>query len=210
MIFKSVKYMLIVTSLLFFGGCLNFMGDAGKPFLSNEEQNIISEILKENGINAGKDVFDYLVIDYTEFTNHETSYEIIIDNPNISTIVLSTTINKLKNSKFFQGINFAYGIGMSIDSVEIRTDSVIILPFLGLSQCNLTHLPTEIGKIRTKKLDISDNHLTTLPLEIMNILNEPKPFKATSISMDGLLHDSLPDTLLTWFDEVYSKQDFSK
>jgi len=90
----------------------------------------------------------------------------------------------------------------TLDSIEIVTDSVIVMPALSVSSTNLTHLPAEIGKIRVGGLDISDNQIKDLPLEIMSIFDylsdDSGKIKTMENPFSQSYWDSLPDTLQQW------------
>ncbi len=60
-----------------------------------------------------------------------------------------------------------------IDSIEIRTDTVIIMPSLDLEHCHLDHLPPEIGKLRVNGLDMTNNYFKNVPDELMELAKPP-------------------------------------
>jgi hypothetical protein len=98
----------------------------------------------------------------------------------------------------FVGLNIE---SFSLDSIRIITDTVICMEHLDLGSCNLTHLPSEIGKIRVNSLDISSNHIKDLPLEIMSIFSHLPTGGSISITgnpIDMGYWDSIPDTLQNW------------
>ena len=141
-------------------------------------------------------------------------------------VVLTNYIDSLRNNGVYRFWKSGYGTGSSVvdlefrgikikcdtlDSIKIMTDAVIALETLDMSWCNLTRLPPEIGKIRTQSLDISENRMSQLPMEIMQLLAPPQYYPYTRINLNGLPNlkfDSLPDTLQDWFNNIYSKQDF--
>jgi hypothetical protein len=98
-------------------------------------------------------------------------------------------------------VRYAY-----IDSIEIRTDSVIVLPSLGLQYCHLTHLPPQIGeKIRVQSFDIGYNYktLTSLPDELMQLSQPPEYWDTLIVKYDAgavnaMSPDSVSDSLKSW------------
>ena len=138
---------------------------------------------------------------------------IIVENR----VILTNTIDSLRNNGTYRFEKASYGDGRgmvdlnfcgikikcsNLDSIEIRTDSVIVIPSLSLSDCNLTHLPPEIGKIRTEGLDLSYNNLKELPLEVMSVFDHLPPgtghIKIQGNPIDKGYWNSLPDTLRNW------------
>lgn len=208
--------------LIFLLNCELGFSESEPEGFTPETQLVVDKIMDENPGAS----YDVIIVEESSTFGFSTSIafrlEIFVEDK----VVLTNTIDSLKDGIYrFEttpyngpgGIVYLKFNGIAVrssklDSIEIRTDSVIVTPYLSLGDCNLTHLPPEIGKIRTAELGLSYNCLKELPLEIMQILDPPKCFKYTSISMNGLpnlKHDSLPDTLKDWFENVYSNQDFS-
>jgi len=168
------------------------------------EQNVISEILQENGVYVNN-IRNKLLIYYYDWPDddEEEGYEILIDDTSIHKLVLSATINLLSKSEYFQGMNISYEVAMKIDSIDVRTDSVVLMQKLDLSQCNLTHLPPEIGKMRVSSLDISYNYTTlmTLPDELMQLSESPRYWDTLIVNYDiGAVNGmvGVSDTLKSW------------
>ncbi len=163
------------------------------------EQNVISEILQENGVYVNN-IRNKLLIYYYDWPDddEEEGYEILIDDTSIHKLVLSATINLLSKSEYFQGMNISYEVAMKIDSIDVRTDSVVLMQKLDLSQCNLTHLPPEIGKIRTMTLDISWNKGLVLPIEITQMDSLPQPYDRLDVDFDQTWTAETFDSLPTW------------
>ncbi|MCU0610039.1 MAG: hypothetical protein MUF22_09780 [Chitinispirillaceae bacterium] len=97
-----------------------------------------------------------------------------------------------------------------IDSIEIKTDSVIILPSLSLEDCHLTHLPASINKIRTRSLNIGYNYRTllSLPDELMDLEKPPVYWDSLFVRFDygavnSMNSDSVSDTLKAWLRARY-------
>ena len=203
--FKLLKYLLIFSiSGLIFVSCISDY-DSDSVFPPYYEQLIIKEILEENNISVDY-LRDKLLIEYFDWPNDdkEKGYTILFDDTSIHTINLTTTINNLQNSTFFNGINICYRVGGAIiDSINIITDSVIIIPSLDLSYCNLKNLPAQIKKIRVRNLNIRDNHSTleTLPDEMMQLSEPPFYWDTLLIEYDIRIvekMDSVSDTLKSW------------
>ena len=194
---KSNRDFLAVTFSMILCSCINdYQSD---PFPPLDEQNVISMILQENGILVDN-IRNKLHIGYRQWPDddQEESYEILIDDTSIHTLVLTETINRLQKSDYFRGMNIAYGVAMQIDSINIKADSVIIMPNLDLGQCNLTHLPPEIGKIRTQSLDISWNKGLILPKEITHMDSMPQPYEMLDVDFDQTWTAETFDSLPAW------------
>jgi Leucine-rich repeat (LRR) protein len=202
------KAMLAVVLQLFFLSCIS-SPPPDEPFPPVSEQRIITEILQQNNVSVSNYIREDLIIHHNDwpYEYEETGYQILIDDTSIHKLVLTETINQLNDSRLFLGISVSYGNALFIDSIEIKTDSVIILPGLDISQCNLTHLPPEIGKIRTQSLDVSYNSLKDLPLEVMSVFNHLESGEGLISIMgnpiDKSYWDSLPDTMQTWLREHF-------
>src|SRR5690554_2823004 len=187
-----------------------------EPFLNDEQRALIQEFAIENGYPESVPVDNFVEYLYEDWPYEYEIRDFLLTFPVQDTVprtlVLTDILTKIgKSLRVYHSdrgiIHPAY-----IDSIEIRTDSVIVIPSLSLSDCNLTHLPPEIGKIRTEGLDLSYNNLKELPLEVMQLLDPPQYYKYTSININGLpnlKYDSLPDTLKYWFENVYSNQNFN-
>ena len=201
--------------LLFFAGCFNYGNDPEPPFINEEQRALIKAFAAENGYPESSPIDNFVEYLYDEWPDDDEIIDFLLTFPKQDTIprtlVLSDILTALGKTLRVYYNDRGYVYPAYIDSVEIRTDSVIILPSLDLEDCNLTHLPPEIGKIRTQSLDISENRMSQLPMEIMQLLAPPQYYPYTMINLNGLPNlkfDSLPDTLQDWFNNIYSKQDF--
>jgi hypothetical protein len=214
------KLILFLSIFAIISGCLNFEEPSKGFTISDEEKILIRKFATENGYPETMVVDSFVRYVYDKWPDEMKKLDYYLTFPKQDaiprTLVLSDVLSLIGKSLRVHYELAPYGgtvYQAYIDSIEIRTDSIIVLPGLSLSDCNLTHLPAEIGKLRIKALDIGYNSISDLPLEIMQILDPPKYYSYTLIKRDGLhkFHfDSLPDTLKNWFNNVYSKQNFDK
>ncbi len=188
--------------------------------ISDHEKVLIRKFAVENGYPENMAIDSFVRYVYKEWPNESVRKDFFLTFPKQNTtprkLDLSDVLTSLGKSLRVHYEPAPYGgivYDAYIDSIEVRTDSVIILPSLSLSDCNLTHLPKEIGKLRVQTLSIEYNNLTTLPLDIMQLLSPPKYYPYTSILLSGQKNfnfDSLPDTLKNWFKNEYKNQNFGE
>jgi hypothetical protein len=177
-----------------------------EPFLNDEQRALIQEFALENGYPESVPVNNFVEYLYEDWPYEYEIRDFLLTFPVQDTVprtlVLTDILTKIgKSLRVYHSdrgiIHPAY-----IDSIEIRTDSVIVIPSLSLSDCNLTHLPPEIGKIRTEGLDLSYNNLKELPLEVMSVFDHLPPgtghIKIQGNPIDKGYWNSLPDTLRNW------------
>lgn len=129
----------------------------------------------ENGYPDNMAIDSFVRYVYKEWPNETVRKDYFLTFPKQNTLprtlVLSDVLTSIGKSLRVHYQPAPYGgsiYSAYIDSIEIRTDSVVILPALSLSDCNITHLPPEIGKLRLNNLDISYNKIKDLPLELCN------------------------------------------
>jgi hypothetical protein len=130
------------------------------------------------------------------------------------TLVLSNVLTKIGKGLRVHYEPAPYGGVISsanIDSIKVITDSVIILPGLSLSYCNLAHLPPEIGKLRVKSLDIGYNYntLRSLPDELMQLSEPPYCWDTLIVNYDmGAVKTmtGVSDSLKAWLQKYAAKK----
>lgn len=130
--------------------------------------------------------------------------------------VLTNTIDSLRIYGIYRFNKSGYGTGGgmvdlpfrgikvkcdTLDSIEIITDSVIALQYLDFSWCNISHMPPQIGKIRTRVLDISWNKGLVLPIEITYMDSLPQPYDSLTVRIDQTWTQSSFDSLPEWTKE---------
>jgi hypothetical protein len=180
-----------------------------EPFLNDEQRALIQEFAIENGYPESVPVDNFVEYLYEDWPYEYEIRDFLLTFPVQDTVprtlVLTDILTKIgKSLRVYHSdrgiIHPAY-----IDSIEIRTDSVIILPSLSLMNCNLTHLPPEIGKIRTEALNLSNNYKTLkyLPDELMQISGPPYYFDTLIVKYDmgavrGMSSESVSDSLKNW------------
>jgi hypothetical protein len=199
-------------------GCITNENSSSENFITDGQKTLIRTFAIENGYPSTMALDSFIRYEYYDWPYDADIKDFFLTFPKQDatprTLVLSDVLTKIGKGLRVHYEPAPYGgtiYQAYIDSIEVRTDSVIVLPGLNLSDCGLTHLPPEIGKMRVKSLDITYNNLTTLPLEIMQLLDPPKYFSYTIMDWSGskdFKFDSLPDTLKNWFENVYSKQNF--
>ncbi len=209
MMLLSNKSLLSGLVLLVFIGCLNFgPDDPEPPFITDDESELIKAFAVENGYPESLPVDNFVEYLYDDWPNDDRIIDFILTFPaqdsSPRTLVLSDKLTMIGKSLrvAFHSSRTGRVYPAHIDSIEISTDSVIILPSLVLSWCNLTHLPPEIGKIRTKKLDISWNIGLILPEAITKMDSLPQPYETLDVDFDQTwtaeTFDSLPKWAKDW------------
>jgi len=201
------KYLIIVVSI-FYVNCTN-SDEWEKQRFTSEAQVYIDRILKENNTTE----YNVDVSYNSSLGAYGYHLGLIIDKQ----IVITSTIDSLRlhgtyrydKNTYLNGGELVdasfWGISAecdTLDSIQIITDSVIVLRDLILGDCNLTHVPPEIGKMRVNSLNISCNQIKDLPLEIMSIFNHLTNDSGTININDSPITqeywDSIPDTLRNW------------
>jgi len=194
-IFKRLSVFLIIA--LTINGCLNFE-EPEKEGFTPETMKYVDKILEENNT----DTYDIYIENYTTSSGLGGPKGYYL-RPHVNgIIVLTNTIDSLRIHGVYRKNTYGYGnsrgmvdldcmgiaaisIDDTLDSICIITDSVIIMPKLGLGFSNLTHLPPEIGKLRLQALDITYNDITTLPIEVMQLLDPPNYYPYTKILLSN-------------------------
>lgn len=217
------KIFILVSIAVFFNGCFHYEEPESNGF-TPVAQVYADRILAENHLTKYEVNVNWSSAS-SGLSNPVGYYLVLRVN---DTVTLTNTIDSMRlyGTYRFDKVGGGTGGGMvdlpflginvecdTLDSIRINTGTVICLGLLDLGKCNLTHLPPEIGKVRVQSLDLTNNNLTTLPLEIMQLLDPPKCYSYTVIdwsSQKNFSFNSLPDTLKNWFNNVYYKQDFKK
>ncbi len=202
MTFKILKFTIITILPLILGGCI-LASKEETPFISSNEEAIIKSILTENGITLDDRLYDHLEVEYLEYPNHydEESYKITLSDSSFDRIVLSDKINLLQGIDNFKGVI----VKCENDSLEILTDSVVILPSIEL--WGLTKIPKEIGQLRTQKLKAIGSAINSIPLQLSDMLNEPQLYPYTMILFDVSIIEVQP-LLKSWYLDTCINQDF--
>ena len=178
--------------------------------ISDHEKVLIRKFAVENGYPENMAIDCFVRYVYKEWPNESVRKDFFLTFPKQDTIprtlVLSDVLTSLGKSLRVHYEPAPYGgsiYSAYIDSIELRTDSVIILPGISLSDCNLTHLPKEIGKLRIKSLDIGYNYKTlkSLPDELMQLSEPPFYWDSLTINYDmGAVKsmENVSDSLKNW------------
>jgi hypothetical protein len=204
----SKWYLMLVIGVFLNNGCTNSIFNIDKePFLTSEQRTLIRTFATQNGYAETVPLDSFVIYLYREWPYQSVIYDFYLTFPVQDTVPRTLVLTDVL-TQIGKGLRVYHAEGgvvhpAYIDSIEIRTDSVIVVPWLDLEDCHLTHLPPQIGeKIRTKALDISFNNITYLPLEIMNIFShlpaDSGKIKIMSTPIDKSYWDSLPDTLKNW------------
>ena len=178
--------------------------------ISDHEKVLIRKFAMENGYSEKMPIDSFVRYVYKAWPNESVRKDFFLTFPKQDTIprtlVLSDVLTSLGKSLRVHYEPAPYGgsiYSAYIDSIELRTDSVIILPGISLSDCNLTHLPKEIGKLRIKSLDIGYNYKTlkSLPDELMQLSEPPFYWDSLTINYDmGAVKsmENVSDSLKNW------------
>ena len=177
--------------------------------ISDHEKVLISKFAMENGYPEKMPIDSFMRYVYSAWPNESVRKDFFLTFPKQDTaprtLVLSDVLTSLGKSLRVHYETSPYGgvvYDAYIDSIEVRTDSVVFLPGLNLSDCNLTHLPKEIGKLRVQRLNVGYNKIKDLPLEIMAIFSHLHPDSGDINCMGSPITqeywDSIPDTLRNW------------
>ena len=129
----------------------------------------------------------------------------MLPNGGTNTMVLTDDINGLKKSLLFEGKIYT-PFSTIIDSIVIKTDSIIYIPERLSAGEHLLKVPKNINRIRTPVLFFQDNRLTTLPEEIMELTSPPFPYDTFYINIEGNSIDTttISDTLDKWLQHYFS------
>lgn len=213
---KILKNLLFLSFTLTLCGCIDEEPERKKGF--NDRANyFLKKIMEENPAASYEVVLDKHYGKEDGIYKYASGYSLKLLVG--SMVVLSNNIDSLREQGIYYESTSSHtemelkllGITVqsdNLDTVQIVTDSVIMLPSLELGLCNLSQIPAEIGQLRVQRLDLRSNpHLTTLPIEISNMLEPPKYYPYTEIWFDFPL-DSLPTDLKTWYLDVYRYQNF--
>lgn len=211
-----IKVFLFCIVLFSFMGCIQ-EPEKDDSLVTAEVLRYIKVFASDNGYPDKWGYGGYYTIEYRDWPYEHIETGFYVNLPRFDDTIARTLVLNDGLTKVGQKLQLFRNNGGTpyIGEIVVKTDSVIIIPELDLSYCNLDSLPNDIGKVRTAKLIIEENpNIKTLPLGIMDMLKDPQPFKSTNIvrgqkSNPHLHYDSLPDTLRNWFYNVYEKQDFS-
>lgn len=175
------------------------------PLFSETEKALIRQFFAEQGVGDIDDFWSfpdqYIAYEYDNWPNdgNIVRYAIVVNDTDVHNIVLSDIVTKITaESLRFSGIRFGYINGINVDSIEIRTEEVIVLPLLDITKCNLDRLPPEIGNVWTKELDIGWNKISALPVEITAMDSIPQPYASLTVKFDRLWSQNSFDTLPVW------------
>jgi hypothetical protein len=204
----SRSNLLVIGFIAFlFGGCFDDVTEP--PFITDAQWELILTVARENNFPESTPRDSFVAYIYDEWPNEYRIKDFFVifpvqDKNKPRKLVLSDVLTKIGKVLriHYEDPRTGSVYPAYIDSVEIRTDSVIIIPCLDLEDCNLTHLPPQIGKIRTRVLDISWNKGLILPIEITQMDSFPQPYKTLRLNFDQTWTqaelDSMPDWENKW------------
>jgi hypothetical protein len=213
----SRSNLLVVAFIAFlFGGC--FDDTTEPPFITDAQWEMIKTVVRENNFPESTPLYSFVVYIYDEWPNEYRIKDFFLNFPiqdknKPRNLVLSDVLTKIGKTLriYYDDPRTGSVYPAFIDSIEIRTDSVIIIPCLDLRFCNLTNLPQQIGKIRTSLLAIGYNYQTlrSLPNELMQLTDPPKYWDTLKIKYDigavnAMNSDSVSDTLKGWLRRHYN------
>jgi hypothetical protein len=213
----SRSNLLVVAFIAFlFGGCFDDVTEP--PFITDAQWELIKTVVRENNFPESTPLYSFVVYIYDEWPNEYRIKDFFLtfpiqDENKPRKLVLSDVLTKIGKPLRIRYDDPRTGsvYPANIDSIEIRTDSVIIIPGLSLSFCKLTHLPPQIGKIRTKTLGIEWNYQTlrSLPNELMQMTDPPKYWDSLKVTyeiriINAMNSDSVSDTLKSWLKSHYA------
>jgi len=187
------------------------------PFITEKQWQLIKAIALENNYPESSDLDGFVQYLYEEWPDDDKIRDFILTFPVQDTTVPRTLVLSDILTQIGKTLRVAYHDPRTgnvyparIDSTEIRTDSVIIIPSINLSDCNLKHLPPQIGKIRTGAPDISYNYKTlqSIPDELMQLSSPPFYWDTLKVKYDygavnAMNPDIVSDTLKNWLKEHY-------
>lgn len=194
--------------MLLICGCFN-PEDPDTPFITGTQWKLIKAFVLENNYPESSDLDDFVQYLYKEWPDDDEIRDFILTFPVQDTmprtLILSDVLTKIgKTLRVYHSPSSGGVYPAYIDSIEIRTDSVIIIPSLSLEDCHLTHLPPQIGKIRTRVLDIGWNKGLVLPIEITQMDSLPQPYDSLSVRSDQTWTQASFDSLPEWTKEWLS------
>jgi len=178
-----------------------------KPFITDDQRVLIRSFAAENGYSDTIPVDSFVEYLYYAWPNENDIKDFLLTFPiQDSTprkLVLSDVLTKLGKSLRVHYYNRFTGniYPAFIDSIEIKTDSVIVMPSIDLEHCHLSSLPAKIKKLRLYGLDISNNYFTKLPDELMGLTEAPIHWDTLIIKYDIRYVNNLEevsDTLKNW------------
>jgi hypothetical protein len=203
----SKFYSMFVIVMFLSVNCNNIINNDKEPFLTSEQRTLIRTFATQNGYAESVPLDSFVIYLYREWPYQNEIYDFFLTFPIQDTIPRTLVLTDVL-TQLGKGLRVHYMKGLSgvvryayIDSIEIRTDSVIVLPSLGLEYCNLTHLPATIGNVRTKAMNIRDNPtIQYLPNELMRLTESPEYYDTFVIKYDKRKMDPslVSDTLKNW------------
>lgn len=135
--------------------------------------------------------------------------------PCSESLFLTDTINSL-DQKQFAGIQLIPST-LKLQTVEIQTDSIIIIPHLLIENCGLKSVPSTMSFLRTAYISLEGNELINLPLDIIDMAQPPFiTFDNRRLTLRGminfntnqLLKESLAPQLISWMEIFKSNYSF--
>ncbi len=207
----SKWHLIFVTGMFLYASCNNIINTKREPFLTSEQRTLIRTFATQNGYAESVPLDSFVIYLYREWPYQNEIYDFFLTFPIQDTIPRTLVLTDVL-TQLGKGLRVHYMKGLSgvvryayIDSIEIRTDSVIVLPSLGLQYCNLTHLPPQIAKIRTGALDISWNKGLVLPIEITYMDSLPQPYDSLIVYIDQTWTNETFKELPDWSQEWLGK-----
>lgn len=184
--------------------------ESDPPFITEEQRKLIRIFASENGYPNTIPIDSFVEYLYYSWPNENSIKDFMLTFPAQDStpkkLLLSDVLTQLgKTLRVHYHDRFTGNIYAAfIDSIEIKTDSVIILPSLDLEHCHLCCLPKEIGNVRVNGLDISNNNFLKIPDELMELANPPIHWDTLIIKYDVRYVNNLEgvsDTLKSWLNK---------
>jgi hypothetical protein len=206
---KRNNYFLAIIGVLL-SGCITNENSSSESFITDGQKALIRTFATDNGYPSTMALDSFIRYEYYDWPYDADIKDFFLTFPKQDatprTLVLSDVLTKIGKGLRVYYEPTPHGGAISsatIDSIVIKTDSIIIIPGLNLSYCHLTHLPPEIGKMRVKSFDFSNNYsnLISLPDELMQLSEEPKYWDTLIVKYDKGTVTSMStvsDSLKSW------------
>jgi len=175
-------------------------------FFTDEQADIIRAILNENGysVDNHEDVDKYVEFgSSSEHVDLNDKYFLLLPKKTSMCLVLTDKINTLDNT--FMGIKSAqesnYGL---VDTLVIHSDSIINVKTLNVGFNKIRNLPSTIKYLRGKYFTFNYNELSTLPVELMALTDEPVLYDTIGLNIRGNKIDmsTISSEIKAWLEDI--------
>ena len=175
-------------------------------FFTDEQADIIRAILNENGysVDNHEDVDKYVEFgSSSEHVDVNDKYFLLLPEKISKRLVLTDKINNLDNT--FMGIKSAqesnYGL---VDTLVIRSDSIINVKALNVGFNQIRNLPSTIKYLRGRYFTFNYNELSTLPVELMALTDEPVLYDTIGLNIRGNKIDmsTINPEIKAWLEDI--------